>query len=216
MARAARHLPTVERERLAWAEQRLLVGIDEAGRGPLAGPVVAAAVVFPPGTDPVPGVRDSKTLPPHRREELALLIRSRAIRLGVGAASAREIDRLNIRVATALAMRRAVSAAFRTELLAGLSSCTLLVDGLPFPEIGLPHESLVNGDALCYSVAAAGIIAKTVRDRIMRCLAPRHPGYGWETNMGYGTLAHLAGIGAVGTTPHHRMSFAPMAQRELF
>ncbi len=229
MARAARLLPTVERERLAWAERRLLVGVDEAGRGPLAGPVVAAAVVFPPGTDPIDGVRDSKTLPAHRREELALLIRSRAIRLGVGAASTREIDRLNIRVATALAMRRAVGAALRTlgggerengetgaRSVAGLESYVVLVDGLPFPEIGMPHEALVRGDALCYSVSAAGIIAKTVRDRIMRCLAPRHPGYGWETNMGYGTLAHLAGISSVGATRHHRMSFAPMAQRELF
>lgn len=229
MARAARLLPTVERERLAWAEHRLLVGVDEAGRGPLAGPVVAAAVVFPPGTDPIDGVRDSKTLPAHRREALALLIRSRAIRLGVGAASCREIDRLNIRGATALAMRRAVESALRgsgdqgerlsrTPRLPGfpVPGFVILVDGLPFPEIGMPHEALVDGDAICYSVSAAGIIAKTVRDKIMRCLAPRHPGYGWETNMGYGTSAHLAGITAAGTTRHHRMSFAPMAQRDLF
>jgi ribonuclease HII len=225
VARAARLLPTVERECLAWAERRLLVGVDEAGRGPLAGPVVAAAVVFPPGTDPVAGVRDSKTLPAHRREELALLIRSRAARLGVGAASTREIDRLNIRVATALAMRRAVESALGIRgsgdpdsRIRGFPApgFVILVDGLPIPEIGMPHEALVAGDALCYSVSAAGIIAKTVRDRIMRCLAPRHPGYGWETNMGYGTSAHLAGITAVGATRHHRMSFAPMAQRELF
>jgi ribonuclease HII len=222
VARAARPLPTVERERLAWAERRLLVGVDEAGRGPLAGPVVAAAVVFPPGTDPIDGLRDSKTLPAHRREALALLIRSRAIRLGVGAASTREIDRLNIRVATALAMKRAVRFALRAGEGAGTGTgvvsegFVILIDGLPMLEIGIPHEALVDGDALCYSVSAAGIIAKTVRDRIMRCLAPRHPGYGWETNMGYGTSAHLAGISTVGTTRHHRMSFAPMAQRELF
>lgn len=225
MARAERFLPTVERERLAWAERMLLVGVDEAGRGPLAGPVVAAAVVFPPGTDPIAGVRDSKTLPAHRREEMALLIRSRAIRLGVGAASTREIDRLNIRVATAVAMRRAVAAALRAgqgtggrEQGAGDGGAgfVILLDGLPLPEIGMPHESLVDGDALCYSVAAAGIIAKTVRDRIMRCLAPRHPGYGWDTNMGYGTQAHLAGISAVGASRHHRMSFSPLVQVEMF
>ena len=101
-------MPTLRRERLAWAGQQLLIGVDEAGRGPLAGPVVAAAVVFPPGMRRILGVRDSKTLPLERREKLALLIRARAIRIGIGAASSREIDRVNIRIATALAMRRAV------------------------------------------------------------------------------------------------------------
>jgi ribonuclease HII len=224
--------PTLTRERLAWAERRLLVGVDEAGRGPLAGPVVAAAVVFPPGSARIAGVRDSKTLPMRRREELALRIRARAIRLGVGAASSREIDRLNIRVATALAMRRAVARALGSELrelgswgARGLGRASapnslipyvVVVDGLPFRELGFPHEALVDGDALCYTVAAAGIVAKTVRDRVMRSLAARHPGYGWETNMGYWSAVHLAGLASAGATRHHRMTFAPIAQGELW
>src|SRR5687768_3689498 len=181
--------PSLARERLAWAESRLLVGVDEAGRGPLAGPVVAAAVVFPPETRRINGIRDSKTLPREDREILALRIRSRAIRLGVGAASCREIDRLNIRVASALAMRRAVMAALGTgarelaswgarelppQLPSSLAPYALVIDGLPLPEVGYSHEALVDGDAHCYSIAAASIVAKTVRDRIMRCLASRH------------------------------------------
>jgi len=223
--------PSLARERLAWAESRLLVGVDEAGRGPLAGPVVAAAVVFPPETRRINGIRDSKTLPREDREILALRIRSRAIRLGVGAASCREIDRLNIRVASALAMRRAVMAALGTgarelaswgarelspQLPSSLAPYALVIDGLPLPEVGYSHEALVDGDAHCYSIAAASIVAKTVRDRIMRCLASRHPAYGWQTNVGYGTPEHLAGLASVGPTRHHRMTFAPCVQTELF
>jgi ribonuclease HII len=224
--------PSLSRERLAWAESRLLVGVDEAGRGPLAGPVVAAAVVFPPETRRINGIRDSKTISRDDRETLAMKIRSRAIRLGVGAASCREIDRLNIRVASALAMRRAVVAALRAgtselgslgarerqfpQLSSSLASYALIIDGLPLPELGYSHEALVDGDAHCYSVAAASIVAKTVRDRIMRCLANRHPAYGWATNVGYGTPEHLAGLSSVGPTRHHRMTFAPCVQRELW
>jgi len=170
--------PTLAREAAVWEEGRLLVGIDEAGRGPLAGPVVAAAVVFPAGTALLDGVRDSKTLPAARRLALTLEIRGAALAIGVAAASVREIDRLNIRVATALAMRRAVR-----RLLARLPDVPrpcLLVDGLPVPELGFDHDALVDGDAHCLSVAAAGIVAKTVRDRLMRQLALRHAGYGWE------------------------------------
>jgi ribonuclease HII len=201
---------------LAWGERRLLVGVDEAGRGPLAGPVVAAAVVFPAGSARIAGVRDSKTLPMQRREELALHIRAGAIRLGVGAASSREIDRLNIRVATALAMRRAVGRVLGRAPGSSLIPYVVLVDGLPFRELGFPHEALVDGDALCYSVAAASIVAKTVRDRVMRSLAARHPGYGWETNMGYWSAVHLAGIASAGATRHHRVTFAPISQGELW
>ena len=207
--------PSLARERLAWAERRLVVGVDEAGRGPLAGPVVAAAVVFPPETRRINGIRDSKTLPREDRETLALRIRSRAIRLGLGAASCREIDRLNIRVAGALAMRRAVQAALRGEG-AREPPYVIIIDGLPLPEVGYSHEALVDGDALCYSIAAASIVAKTVRDRIMRCLASRHPAYGWQTNVGYGTPEHLAGLASAGPTRHHRMTFAPCLQTELF
>jgi ribonuclease HII len=210
--------PSLERERLAWTERRLLVGVDEVGRGPLAGPVVAAAVVFPPGFKRIQGVRDSKILPGERREELAVLIRTRAVRLGVGAASSREIDRVNIRVASALAMRRALRRALgiRSTATEMTESHVIIIDGLPLPELGYPHEALVDGDALCYSVAAASIVAKTVRDRLMRCLASRYPGYGWHTNVGYSTQEHLTGISTIGVTRHHRLSFAPMAQRELW
>jgi ribonuclease HII len=199
--------PTLSRERAAWAEAHLLVGVDEVGRGPLAGPVVAAAVVFPANCRPVRGVRDSKTLPGARREELAHAIRCKALRIAVGAASVREIDRLNIRVATAVAMRRALRRA--TD---GLTGFRIIIDGLPLPEIGYPHEALVDGDARCHSIAAAGIVAKTVRDALMRRLAVRHPGYGWDSNVGYGTPEHHDGLRRSGPTRHHRFSFAPVGQ----
>jgi ribonuclease HII len=204
--------PSAVRERDAWTGGRLLIGVDEAGRGPLAGPVVAAAVAFPPFAPRIRGVRDSKVLPAVRRAQLAEAIRSRAAVVGVGAASSRLIDRVNIRVATAIAMRRAVQSALGQ---ASSSRVLLIVDGLPFPEIGLEHEALVDGDALCYTVAAAGIIAKTVRDRIMTRLAARHPGYGWASNMGYGTPDHLTGLETAGPTAHHRRSFAPVGQLRL-
>lgn len=225
--------PTLRRERLAWAERRLLVGVDEAGRGPLAGPVVAAPVVFPENVRPIRGVRDSKTVMRlERREDLALKIRARAICFGVGAASCREIDRVNIRVATAIAMRRAVANLLRhlDEAAAppgspgeaasppkqSLPGYLILVDGLPFPELGYPHEALIDGDALCFSIAAASIVAKTVRDRLMRGLATRYPAYGWDSNVGYGTPEHLAGLQSAGPTRHHRLTFAPLAQHDLF
>ncbi len=207
-------VPTLERERAAWAEEQLLVGVDEVGRGPLAGPVVAAAVVFPAGCRRVRGVRDSKTLPAPRRVRLAERIRRVAIAVGVGAASVHEIDRLNIRVASAIAMRRAVVRAERM-LCAPLTverTRRILLDGLPLPELGYAHEALVDGDALCFSVAAAGIVAKTVRDALMARLARRYPGYAWESNMGYGTPSHHDGLRALGATPHHRRSFAPVMQ----
>lgn len=202
--------PTLERERAAWAEECLLVGIDEAGRGPLAGPVVAAAVVFPAGAKAVRGLRDSKILPAPKREKLAVVIRSRALRVAVGAASVREIDRYNIRVATAMAMRRALRRA-----LPGLPACRVIIDGLPLREIGHEHEALVDGDAYCHSIAAAGVVAKTVRDRLMQRLARRHPGYGWTTNAGYGTPEHHEGLNRLGPCCHHRQTFAPIAQLAL-
>jgi ribonuclease HII len=205
-------VPTLVRERAAWREGRLLVGVDEVGRGPLAGPVVAAAVVFPEGCRRLRGLRDSKLLAQARREQLAAAIRGVALGIGVGAASVREIDRLNIRVASALAMRRAL-----VPVLARLAEMPawVLIDGLPLPEIGLAHEALVDGDARCHSIAAAAVIAKTVRDGLMRRLAPRHPGYGWDTNVGYATEIHQQGLRLFGPTPHHRRSFSPVAQLQL-
>jgi ribonuclease HII len=226
-----------------WAEDRLLIGVDEVGRGPLAGPVLAAAVVFAPDTPRVRGLRDSKVLSARQRERLAERIRERALHIGLGAASTREIDRHNIRVATAIAMRRALvrllgGAAGRRGSRAGeLLTCIasqrptalppyrltalppvfhIIIDGLPFPEVGFEHEALVDGDAHCYSIAAAGVVAKCVRDRLMVRLHGRHPAYGWQTNKGYGTEEHRAAIDREGPTRHHRNSFSPVAQLRLF
>ena len=219
--------PTLVRERAVWAEEHLLVGVDEAGRGPLAGPVVAAAVVFPIGCSAVRGLRDSKVLPPSVRARLAERVRRRAMAFGVGAASAHEIDRYNIRVASAIAMRRAIACLIRRSCLArfplGQSrvnldcgrSYRIIIDGLPLPEIGYAHDALIDGDARCQSISAAAILAKTTRDRLMHRLAARHPGYGWDTNVGYGTEEHQEGLRANGPTKHHRLTFAPLAQLTL-
>src|SRR5438552_2416230 len=128
--------------------------------------------------------------------------------IGVGAASVREIDRLNIRRASILAMRRALARL-------GLEPALVLVDGLPCPELGRPHDAIVDGDACCHSIAAASVIAKTVRDRLMELLGARHPLYAWASNKGYGTPDHLAALAAFGFTSHHRKSFAPVVQLEL-
>ena len=198
--------PAVE---AAWFARgvRRLAGVDEAGRGPLAGPVVAAAVLLTPEAPRLVGVNDSKQLTRRRREQLAAAIVS-TLPVGVGAASTREIDRLNIRVATALAMRRAVLR------LPGAADA-VLVHGLPMAEIGLPHEALVGGDRRSYAIACASIVAKTVRDRLMRLLALRYPDYGWDHNCGYGTPHHRAALERCGVTPHHRHSFAPVRQLTL-
>ena len=220
--------PTLARERAVWAEEHLLVGVDEVGRGPLAGPVVAAAVVFPIGCGAVRGLRDSKILPPSIRARLAERVRCRALAFGVGAASAHEIDRYNIRIASAIAMRRAIACLIRRSSLARFPlgqaprtwcdagrSYRIIIDGLPLPEIGYAHEALIDGDARCQSISAAAILAKTIRDRLMHRLALRYPGYGWDTNVGYGTEEHQEGLRINGPTKHHRLTFAPLAQLTL-
>lgn len=203
-------LPTLERERALWAKGfELVAGVDEVGRGPIAGPVVAAAVVFRPGQRPLDGLRDSKAMTARARERLAGDIRRAALAFAIGGASVREIDRLNIRRATALAMRRA---------LAGLTlePDYVLLDGHPLPDLGRAHEAIVGGDALCQSVSAAAVLAKCARDHLMARLAARYPDFGWEHNMGYATREHLASLAQAGPTPHHRRSFAPLAQPDLF
>ena len=170
--------------------------------------MVAAAVVFPPHCTFIRGLRDSKLLPPRRRARLAGVVRARALAVGVGAASVREIDRLNIRRASILAMRRALA---RLGIVPGL----ILVDGLPCPELGCAHDAIVDGDAHCHSIAAASVVAKTVRDRLMELLGRHHPLYAWESNKGYGTPEHLAALGLHGFTAHHRKTFAPVVQLEL-
>ena len=196
-------------ERACFARgSRRVAGVDEVGRGPWAGPVIAAAVVVGPDTPRLEGVNDSKQLTGRRREALAAAIVA-SYPHALGAASPRDIDRLNIRRATALAMKRALA---RLRVRADV----ILVDGLAVPELGCAHEPMVDGDATSYAIACASILAKTVRDRLMRKLAARHPAYGWETNVGYGTKAHQRAIALAGLTAHHRRSFTPVSQRNLF
>jgi ribonuclease HII len=204
-------------ERHAWSAGKLLVGVDEVGRGPLAGPVVAAAVVFVADHPGIVGVRDSKQVKRRaEREHLARQIRSESLAWGVGAASVGEIARYNIRRATALAMHRAV-ATCRARL-ADPAKALLLVDGRPVPELGFPHKALVKGDANCHAIAAGAILAKVIRDNLMVALSERRPGYGWETNSGYGSSKHIEAIRRLGMTPHHREQFCRTAvgQGELF
>jgi ribonuclease HII len=204
-------------EKAAWSAGQILIGIDEVGRGPLAGPVVAAAVCFPIDHHAIPGVRDSKQVPRHDdRVRLARTILQEALACGLGAASVREIEMHNIRRATALAMRRALLRCRRQ--LAGSVLTAIIVDGLSVPELQEPHTSLVQGDSHCHAIAAASLVAKVARDRLMHALAARRPYYSWETNVGYATAAHIAALRLHGRTPHHRALFCDTAlgQRELF
>ncbi len=177
-------------------------GIDEVGRGPWAGPVVAAAVILDPLAIPE-GLDDSKRLTAARREELLALLHATAA-IGIGQATVAEITTMNILQASFLAMRRAVAALPRRPALA-------LVDGHLLPP-GLPcrARAIVGGDGLAASIAAASIVAKVTRDRMMVALAQQFPGYGWETNMGYGTREHARSLTHLGVTPHHRRSFQPV------
>ncbi len=204
MARTA----PIDFEREAWdCGLRHVVGLDEVGCGPLAGPVVAGAVVLVPESDPIEGVCDSKLLSPKEREEASGEIRRVALAWALGAASTREIERLNIRGATALAMRRAVARL-------ALEPDRLLVDGRPMPAVG-DHTSIVGGDRKCASIACASILAKVVRDRLMSRLHPHYPQYGWASNKGYATSEHLAAIRRIGPSPHHRATWKPVAQLEM-
>ncbi len=190
----------LEYERGFWSRGLLgVAGVDEVGRGPLAGPVVAAAVVLPEGVA-IDGAADSKALGPAEREELSALILARAHSVTLGAASVREIDRANILVATAWAMNRALGRLRRKP-------DHVVVDGLPMKSLWWPHEAVVGGDALVHSVACASIVAKVCRDRLMNKLAPRYPGYGWDHNMGYATTEHRDALERLGATPHHRQTF---------
>jgi ribonuclease HII len=179
------------------------VGIDEVGRGPLAGPVLAAAVHLP---EPIEGITDSKKLTRERREVLALLIRERAV-WALGAASVVEIDRLNILAASHLAMRRAL-ARLRRQLES--EPLEILVDGHLDPKLGLNARCVVGGDAEIEEIGAASIIAKVARDRLLARLGVRHPAYGFERHAGYPTAAHRAALASLGACAHHRRSFAPV------
>ena len=183
--------------------QGLVFGVDEVGRGPWAGPVTAAAVCL--SAEDVPaGLGDSKVVPERMRDAIAAQIGRRAI----AEASVEEIDRLNIRAATLLAMTRAIQA-----LAAQVGApAMVLIDGNMLPDIAFPARAIVKGDACVASIAAAAIVAKVHRDALMRSLAETHPGYGWERNKGYGTADHAAGLARFGVTAHHRRSFKPVAK----
>ena len=183
----------------------LIAGVDEVGRGPLAGPVVACAVVMPPGARAIPGVDDSKALTALQRAKLAKAILARALAVGVGAASVREIDRLNIYHASTLAMRRALKRL-------SVEPHHVLIDGRAIRTLTIPHTAVVKGDARCHCIACASIIAKVTRDRLMQRLGVRYPTYGWEHNVGYATQDHIDGLAQVGITPHHRRSFMRIRQ----
>jgi len=188
----------------------LVCGVDEAGRGPLAGPVVAAAVILDPRRFPRmlrEELDDSKALRIEQREACYRALRRcaarGAARIGVAAASVSEIDRINILRAALLAMTRAIA-------VLGVRPDMALVDGDMPPPLNCAVKTVVKGDSLSFSIAAASVVAKVTRDKIMRGLAPRYPGYGWETNVGYATPEHGEGIRRLGVTRHHRRSFAPV------
>ena len=207
MPSTARPPEILEYERGFWERGLARVaGVDEVGRGPIAGPVVAAAVILAEGVS-IEGATDSKALTPARRSELAAEIHARAAAVALGAASAREIDRVNILRATARAMNRAL------ERLT-VPPDHVVVDGLPVRDLSWEHDAVVGGDGLVHSVACASIVAKVCRDRLMGRLAARYPGYGWERNMGYATRGHRRAVREGGLTPHHRTTFG-LLQLEL-
>ena len=191
-----------------WQPEGLICGVDEAGRGPLAGPVVAAAVILDP-RQPIDGLNDSKKLTAARREMLAVEIREKALAWAVAEASVQEIDRINILQASLLAMQRAVS---------GLSLMPekALVDGNKCPVLACPVEAIVGGDGKLAAIAAASILAKTVRDAQMQELHVLYPQYGFDRHKGYPTALHLAALREHGISPVHRRSYGPVAQMILF
>jgi ribonuclease HII len=184
-----------------------VAGVDEVGVGPLAGPVVAAAVIVPPNMK-LRGVDDSKLLSAALREELAAKIEASAVGVGIGIVDVADIDRLNIYHAALEAMRRAVEAL-------PVPPEHIVVDARQIPNVTVPQTPLIDGDARCYSVAAASIVAKVTRDRLMRELHELYPQYGFRENMGYGTPRHLAAVEEFGPSPVHRRSFAPVRELSL-
>lgn len=180
-----------------------VAGVDEAGRGPWAGPVLAAAVILDPARIPA-GLNDSKALTARRRDALFEAIHEHAIAVGIGQASVAEIDAAGVGQANRRAMQRAVAAL-------SIAPQHALIDGIVTPDLPCPAHAVVKGDARSLSIAAASIIAKVTRDRIMLALDADHPAYCWRDNMGYGTAAHAAALQNYGPCPHHRLSFRPVA-----
>jgi ribonuclease HII len=193
-----------EESALRLAGYQVVAGVDEVGMGCLAGPVVAGAVIMAPATR-IPGVRDSKTLSARQREELAGRIARKAVAWAVGEASVEEIGRLNILAASRLAMARALQAL-------GTQVDFVLVDGNPIRSFAWPHKAIVDGDKKSFCIAAASIVAKVHRDRLLAGLEAVHPGYGLARHKGYGTAAHLAALRELGPCAAHRMTYAPVRQ----
>jgi len=193
-----------EQASLAWDSPGLVAGVDEAGRGPLAGPVVAAAVILD-DMAPIKGLADSKKLTERQRERLYDEIRAKALCCSVAQASVTEIDSLNILQATMLAMRRAVQGL-------RLKPVKVLVDGNRLPSLDVMAEAVVGGDALVPAISAASILAKVTRDRLLMELHERHPDYGFDRHKGYGTAQHLEALRRLGPLPEHRRTFSPVAQ----
>ena len=190
---------TIERD-LRLQKGPLLAGVDEVGRGPIAGPVVACAVIMPADTRAIVGVDDSKLLNHDQRVRLAAKIRERAVAYALGAASVREIDTINIYQASVLAMQRALN---RLRV----RPDHVVIDGRAMRTLPIPHTAVVRGDRRCFSSACASILAKVTRDRLMTRLALRYPQYIWDHNAGYTTREHVIGLANHGITPHHRKSF---------
>jgi ribonuclease HII len=193
-----------EQATLIWDLPGLVAGVDEAGRGPLAGPVVAAAVILD-ARAPIQGLADSKQLSPRRREQLFDEIRAKALCCSVAQASVEEIDRLNILQATMIAMQRAVKGL-------RLKPNKVLVDGNRLPSLEVLAEAVVSGDALVPAISAASILAKVTRDRLLDELHALHPGYGFDRHKGYGTAQHMLALQTLGPLDVHRRSFAPVAR----
>jgi ribonuclease HII len=200
----SRKFLAVKQAPLIWDVPGLIAGVDEAGRGPLAGPVVAAAVMLDVRF-PIRGLADSKQLSPRRREQLFDEIRAKALCCSVAQASVEEIDRLNILQATLLAMQRAVKGL-------RLKPTKVLVDGNRLPSLDVLAEAVVSGDSLVPAISAASIVAKVTRDRLLDELHALHPGYGFDRHKGYGTAQHLQALQALGPLDVHRRSFAPVAR----
>jgi ribonuclease HII len=201
-------MPRIEREQmqLDWRPKGLIAGVDEAGRGPLAGPVVACAVILD-DTQPITGLADSKKLSPAQRERLYDAIVAKALCVSVGQASVQEIDRMNILQATLLAMQRAVNGL-------RLKPRLVLVDGNCLPVLDCVAQAIVRGDATEPAISAASIVAKVRRDRWCATLHEQYPAYGFNAHKGYGTRQHLDALMALGPTPEHRRSFAPVVKAE--
>lgn len=204
---AGRGDPTLgEEERLQLQGHTLIAGLDEAGRGCLAGPVVAAAAILPLAEDCLrlfAGVRDSKQLSAAQRERLYAVVMERAVGVGVGVVSVEWIDRYNILRATRLAMQQALAAL-------PVRPTYLLLDALKLPAVRLPQLAIIKGDTRCLSIAAASIIAKVARDRLMQAVDEQYPGYGFARHKGYGTLEHKRALAQLGPSPVHRRTFAPV------